>query len=50
MRLFRYASYFPDLPGHTSTNNHFASELREWHTKALSIYEDLGYALHGYTE
>ncbi|WP_026429776.1 hypothetical protein [Schaalia georgiae] len=50
MRLFRYASYFPDLPGHTSTINHFASELREWHTKALSIYEDLGYALHGYTE
>lgn len=50
MRLFRYASYFPDLPGHTSTINHFASELREWYTKALSIYEDLGYALHGYTE
>lgn len=50
MRLFRYASYFPDLPGQTGTINHFASELRAWHTKALSIYEDLGYALHGYTE
>ena len=35
MRLFRYASYFPDLPGQTGTINHFASELRVAHQGAL---------------